>query len=650
MLEDPRIGVYVCHCGLNIAGIIDVYAVIDHAKKLPNVVVAKDYVFTCSAPGQDIIKQDVKEHKLDRVVVAACSPSMHESTFRDAIQEAGLNKYLLEMANIREHCSWVHPQEREEATQKAKDLVRMGVAKLRLMEPLEKIEFEVQPCALILGGGVAGMNTAQNLAEKGYEVYLVEKSPTLGGTAARIGKLYYSDKKGSELAKILIDSVKSNSKIHIFSNSEIEKLDGSVGNFKAQININPRFVNEKCNLCGECVNVCPEEVPNEYEFGLNKRKAIYLPFAEAYPSAYVIDPKSCTKCGKCIEVCKPEAINLDEKPNQIEAQIGCNVLATGYSPYEPPEGEYGYGKSPNIVTLFQLERMLDSSGPTKGELILDGKVPKSMAFILCVGSLNTTPNSNAYCSRMCCSSSLKNVQEIKNRYPDTSIYVLYKDIRTYGKMEERLYESAAENLVPFLKFDQPPQVDVNSGGAEVKVYDTTSQENLLLPVDMVVLTNGMGPSESLEKVKSIVKVGCSPEGFIREAHLKLRPVETPSDGIFLAGTVTSPKNIIESITTGGASAAKAAGLISKKQVEVEPIIATVNEDTCSGCAICIATCPYDAISRVEKNGKKQASVDSTLCKSCGTCAAACPSGSMQQYGFKDKQVIAQVVACLERGE
>ncbi len=647
-MEKPRIGVYVCHCGLNIAGTVDIKTVIQHAKDLPNVVIAKDYVFTCSAPGQDMIKKDIQEHNLNRIVVAACSPSMHETTFRDAIHEAGLNRYLLEMVNIREHCSWVHPQDKKAATEKAKDLVRMGVSKASLLEPLEKIEYDVHPSTLIIGAGVAGMNTAFNLAQKDIDVYLIERLPTVGGTAARLGKLYYSNKKGSELSKALIDSIKTNPKIHLFSNSEIEKIDGSVGNFKTHIRINPRFVNENCNLCGDCVTVCPEETPNEYEFNLNKRKAIYLPFNGAHPSTYVIDPKICTKCGKCVEVCKPKAINLNDKGSVIEVYNGSIVLATGYTPYEPVKGEYGYDTSPQIITLFQLERLLDSDGPTKGELIFNGKIPQNIVFIMCVGSLGTTPNSNIYCSRMCCSSSLKNISEIKTHYPDINIYVLYKDIRTYGRLEERLYEKASENFVPFLRFNEPPKVNLKSGSIDVEVYDTTTQENILIPVDTVVLATGMSPNKEMEKIRSIVKVGCSPEGFIREAHLKLRPVEAPADGIYLAGTVTSPKNIIESITGGGAASVKVAGLVYKKTIEIEPIIARVNEDICSGCGICVAVCPYEAISRIEKKDKKVASVDIALCKSCGTCVAACPSGAMQQSSFKDGQVIAQVEACFKK--
>lgn len=643
MSEEPRIGVYVCHCGINIAGTIYVKDVVEYAKTLPNVIEAKDYVFMCSAPGQGLIKEDIEKCKLNRVVVAACSPAMHEPTFRAVLAEAGLNPYLLEMVNIREHSSWVH-EEKDKATEKAKDLVRMAVAKARLLEPLEEIRFEVKPSALILGGGVSGLKAALDLAERGFRVYVVEKRPTLGGNAARLGRLAHIDMKGTDLASTIIRAASSNPNIVIYTNSELTALDGSVGDFTAKVRVKSRFVNTRCNLCGECVKACPEEVPNEYEFGIAKRKAIYLPFREAYPPLYVIDPESCTRCGKCVEVCPQDAINLDEESKDIEINVGTVILATGHKPYEPPKGEYGYGESGRVITLFQLERLLDETGPTGGKLEVDGITPNTLAFIMCVGSLGTTENAHPYCSRMCCSSALKNALRIKEKYPDSDIYVIYRDIRTYGRGDEKLYELAGEKLVKFIRFEEPPKVKPNSDKVEIQVYDTTLGEWLSIKVDAVVLVVGMSPSEDIDKVREIVKVGCGPEGFVKEAHLKLRPVEAPADGIYLAGTITGPKNIVESMMAGGAAAAKAAALFARREVEVEPIIAQVNEEICSGCAICVAMCPYDAISLKEKDEGRVAHVDKALCKACGACAAACPSGAMQQAGYKDAQVLAQVRA------
>jgi heterodisulfide reductase subunit A len=647
MTEEPRVGVFVCHCGLNIAGTIDVKKVVEYARTLPHVADAKEYVFMCSAPGQGLIKEDIKKCDLNRVVVAACSPGMHEATFRASIAEAGLNPYLLEMANIREQCSWVY-LDKQKATETAKDLIRMAVAKARLLEALEELRVGVEPTSLVLGGGVAGLRASLDLAERGYRLHLVEKLPTLGGRAARLGKLAHVDIRGADVVGSLISAVTSNPNVTVHVNSELVDLEGSVGTFRAKIRTAPRFVNEKCTLCGECFRVCPIEVPNEYEFGLSKRKAIYLPFKEAYPRISVIDPEACTRCGECVKVCEPGAIILDQEGEEVDVAAGAITLATGFQPYEPPEGEYGYRRSEKVLTLFQLERLLDEDGPTGGELKLAGSTPRSLAFIMCVGSLNTTESAHPYCSRMCCASSLKNMLRIKERYPETEIYAIYKDIRTYGRGDEQLYERTTERLVKFIRFEAPPKVKLHSDRVDIEVYDTTLQEDLLIPADAVVLAVGMSPSADLDKVRAVVKTGCGPEGFLREAHLKLRPVEAPADGIFLAGSVTSPKNIVESVMAGGATAAKTAALFGKKEVKIEPIIAEVNEEICSGCAICIAMCPYGAISRKEKGEKKVAQVDKALCKACGTCVAACPSGAMQQAGFKDIQVMAQVVALSEK--
>jgi heterodisulfide reductase subunit A len=632
---------------MNIASTVDVKKVVEYAKALPNVADAKEYVFMCSAPGQDLIKEDVKKCNLNRVVVAACSPGMHEATFRASIVEAGLNPYLLEMANIREQCSWVQ-LDKQKATEVAKDLIRMAVAKARLLEPLEELRVGVEPTSLVLGGGVAGLRASLDLAERGYKLHLVEKLPTLGGKAARLGKLAHVDIRGADLVGSLTRAAASNPNIRIHVNSELVDLEGSVGTFKAKIRTAPRFVDEKCTLCGECFRVCPIEVPNEYEFGVSKRKAIYLPFKEAYPPIPVIDPEACTRCGECVKVCEPGAIFLDQKGTEVDVAAGAITLATGFEPYEPPEGEYGYKRSEKVLTLFQLERLLDEDGPTGGELKLGGSTPRSLAFIMCVGSLGTTEKAHPYCSRMCCASSLKNMLRIKDRYPETEIYAIYKDIRTYGRGDEELYEKTAERLVKYVRFEESPKVNLHSDKVDIEVYDTTLQEDLLIPVDAVVLAVGMSPSADMDKVRAIVKTGCSPEGFIREAHLKLRPVEAPADGIFLAGSVTSPKNIVESVMAGGASAAKAATLFANKEVRIEPIIAEATEEICSGCAICIAMCPYGAITRKEKGEKMVAKVDKALCKACGTCVAACPSGAMQQSGFKDIQVMAQVAALTER--
>jgi heterodisulfide reductase subunit A len=649
MSGEPKIGVYICHCGANIAGIVDIKDLVEYVKNLPNVIEARDYIFMCSAPGQEIIKEGIKKHNLDRVVVAACSPTMHELTFRNVLAEAGMNPYLLEMVNIREQCSWVHSDNKEAATTKAKILIRMAVAKASLLEPLKEVTFKVNKNVLVIGGGVAGLSAARDLAAKGFNVYLIEKKPVIGGNAARLGRLAHTELKGIDVVRELSKQVVGNPNIHIYVNTELVNVDGSVGGFKIKLVKNPRYVNEKCNLCGECVKVCPVDVPNEYEFGVSRRKAIYLPFREAYPPIYVVDSENCTRCFECVKVCPMNAINLAEKTEEIELRVGAIIIAAGHEPYEPPIGEFGYGVSSRVITLFQLERMLDEAGPTKGELKLDGREPKNIVFITCVGSLNTTPNAYPYCSRMCCSSTIKNALMIREKYPEANIYILHRDIRTYSRGDEQLYLKAGESLIRFARYREAPNVIVNPDGSiNVRFFEETIQEEVFLPADLVVLSVGMKPPKDIDKVRATVKVGCGPEGFLREAHLKLRPVEAATDGVYLAGTVTGPKNVIESIESGSAAASKASTLLTKEEVRVEPLIAVVDEERCSGCSICIGVCPYGAIRLKTQEKARVAEVDPALCKGCGACAASCPTGAMQQFGFKDAQLKSQVLAALTK--
>ena len=647
MSEALRIGVYICHCGINIAGSVNIKEVVEYVKNLPNVVEVRDYIFMCSAPGQEIIKEGIKKCDLNRVVVAACSPTMHEHTFRNVLAEAGMNPYLLEMVNIREQCSWVHSDNKDAATTKTKLLIRMAVAKASLLEPLKEITFKVNKNVLIIGGGAAGLSAARDLAAKDFKVYLIERKSVIGGNTSRLGRLAHTELKGIDVVRELSKQILNNPNIHLYVDTELANVDGSVGDFKIKLIKNPRYVNENCNLCGECVKVCPVDVPNEYEFGISKRKAIYLPYREAYPPIYTIDSENCTRCFECVKVCPSNAINLAQKPEEIELRVGAIILAAGHEPYEPLTGEFGYGISNKIITLFQLERMLDVEGPTNGKLKVNGTQPKNIVFIMCVGSLNTTPNAYPYCSRMCCSSTIKNALIIKEKHPDANIYILHRDIRTYSRGDEQLYLKAGESLIRFARYREAPNVIVNPDGSiNIRFFEETLQETVSLPADLVVLSVGMKPPRDIDKVRTIVKVGCGPEGFLREAHLKLRPVEATTDGVYLAGTVTGPKNIIESIESGSAAASKASALLIKEEVRVEPLIAVVDEERCSGCSICIGICPYNAIRLKTQENVRVAEVDPALCKGCGACAASCPTGAMQQFGFKDNQLKSQVLAAL----
>ena len=658
--EELRIGVYVCHCGINIAATVDSEAVAKYAATLPNVVVAKDYIYMCSAPGQSMIKEDIEEHRLNRVIVASCSPIMHEPTFRRCVAEAGLNPYLFEMANIREQCSWVHPKEPEKATEKAKDLVGMAVAKAQLLERLHRKEASVTLRALVIGAGIAGLTTALDLANRGFEVYLVEKDPTIGGRTAQLNELYPTDEYALDILKLVVDAVTSHPKIKVFTNSKLEALDGFIGNFKATIVVKPRYVTNECNACGKCETVCPIEVSNNFDFGLSKRKAIYLPHIAAVPRTYAIDYENCNKCGKCIEACGRGAIDLKEQPMKMEVDIGTIIVATGHDLYEPPKGEYGYRVYDNVITMPQLERLLDENGPTKGQLQLSGSTPKSVAFIACVGSrqepgiyqpIEKDQQLNRYCSRVCCTATLQNSLTIKKKYPDTRVYYLYRDIRSFGKGHEEYYRKASEAGVLFLKYEaEMPPVVSKEERLVVTVQDVlTNNETFAIPVDLVVLNVGIVPRADAHEIQDTLRVPRGADGFFQEVHAKLRPLDTVIDGVYLAGTAQGPKDITDSAAQGSAAAAKASIPLAKGKVDVEPTIATVNEDLCKGCARCEEVCEYDAIKVEETEAFDRvpmlvAKVTEAKCKGCGSCSVVCPTGAITMRQFTKKQIGAMVAA------
>jgi len=661
--NEPRIGVYICHCGVNIAATVDVEDVAKYAEKLPNVVLAKHYMYMCSAPAQAMIKNDIKETGLNRVIVASCSPRMHEITFRRVVEEGGLNPYLFDMTNIREHCSWVHVDEPQKATKKAKDLVRMSVARAALLEPLQKRVVEVTVRTLVIGAGISGMRTALDLAERGFEVYLVEKDPSIGGRMAQLNKVYPTGDYALDLLKPLMNAVVSNPRIKLLTSSKLTAVDGYIGNFKAKVLTNPRHVNEKCDACGKCEPVCPIEVANEFDFGVSKRKAIYLPFSDAVPHRHVVDTVNCNKCGKCVEACEKGAINLEEQPTESEIDIGTITVATGHDLYEPSKGELGYKIYENVVTTGQLERLLNENGPTKGHLLHNGNPPESVVFISCVGSrqepgiyqpVDKDRALNRYCSRACCMTGLNNALEVKERYPKTRVYYIYRDIRAFGKGHEDYYRKAGEAGVVFIKFqpETPPVVSGELGTTIVTVQDTlTNSETFAIPADYVVLNVGMVPRPESLEVQGMLKIAKGIEGFFTEAHAKLKPLDTPTDGIFLAGTAQGPKDITDSAAMGSAAAAKASVPLAKGKVELEPVVAHVELDKCDGCAMCVEPCTFKAISieeHKEEGGevKKRARVNEALCKGCGACAATCPPKAIYVKHFTLEQIAAMINALL----
>jgi heterodisulfide reductase subunit A len=648
--EELRIGVYVCHCGKNIAGSVDCEEVANYASNLPHVVLSKHNLYTCSDPGQETIEKDIKEYNLNRVVVASCTPRLHEPTFRRTCREAGLNQYLFEMANIREHCSWVHLYEPEKATAKAKDLVQMSVARAALLEPQEEAVVPVTRKALVIGGGVAGIQAALDLADTGYKVYLVEKTPSIGGKMAQIDKTFPTLDCSICILAPKMSDVGKHPNIELLAHSEVAEVSGYIGNFKVKAKKKPRYVKKECTACGDCVSVCPVEVPNEFEVGLTYRKAIYIPFPQAVPALYLIDEKSClgldpNTCAKCKEVCGPNAIIFTDKEEEVELDVGTIVVATGLDVYDPEElTEYGYMRYPNVITSMEFERLINAGGPTGGHLSrpTDMQIPKSVAFIQCVGS-RSMKKGNPYCSNVCCMNTIKDCLLIKEHWPETKLYVFYMDIRAFGKGFEDLYKRAKSEGVVFIR-GLPGEISEDSKSHNLRIIgeDLTGNKFYDLETEMVVLSVGLKPRDDSAVVQRLLTLSKTSDGFFMEAHPKLKPVDTPTGGVFLAGCAEGPKDIKDSVTQAGAAAARAGILMAKGNVTVEAITPIMNSEKCTGCGLCARVCPYNAIT-VDKE-KKEASVVEAACHGCGTCGAECPFDAIEMRHFTDEQIYSEIDA------
>ena len=659
--DAPRIGFYVCHCGHNIAGTVDVAAVQKFAATLPNVVVARDYKYMCSDPGQELIVTDIHEHKLNRIVVASCSPLLHEHTFRVATEKGGLNPFFFQMVNIRENVSWVS-DEGPAATAKACDLVRAAIRRVTAHRPLETKHVRIHPDVLVVGGGISGIHAALTLANAGKKVTLVERDPTIGGHMAMFDKTFPTLDCAACILTPKMSAVKNHPNITLWSYSEVTEVSGYVGNYTVKVKRKPRYVSEElCVGCMECIDACvykEGKTPDEFNQGLSKRKPVYIPFPQATPQVVLIDPETCIefksgRCKKtCVEKCDRNAIDFKQKEEIREIQVGAIILATGFKTFDARRiPYYGYGKYPNVYSSIEVERLVNASGPTSGELILrDGRKPKTVGIIHCVGSRDK--NTNRWCSRTCCMYSLKLAHLLKG-HSHAEVYNFYIDIRAAGKAYEEFYDKLLEENIHFIRGRVAEVTDWCARPEEkdkliIRVEDTMIGVVRRVPVDMVVLAVGMEPNDDAQDVRRMFNISCSTEGFFLERHPKLAPVDTFTDGIYIAGACQGPKDIPDSVAQAGAAAAQALSLIDAGEVELEPNTAYVVEEDCSGCKSCLSICPYTAISRDET--KQKAVINEALCKGCGTCVATCPSGAIRQNLFEDEQIFSEIAGLLEADE
>ena len=651
--DEVRTGVYICQCGTNIAGTVDVAEVAEYASHLDSVVVAQVYRFMCSEPGQEMIKKDIKELGLNRVVVASCSPTMHEPTFRKVCEQAGLNRHLFQMANIREHCSWV-TEDHEKATEKAKALVQAAVRRVFFHEPLEVREVPVNSSTLVVGGGIAGIQAALQIANSRHKVYLVERESSIGGHMIQLDKTFPTLDCSACILSPNMSELGSHPYVELLTYSEVEELSGYVGNFKAKIRKKARYVDEeKCTGCGVCQEKCPWKVTSEFDMGLGERKVIYTPFPQAVPNVPVIDRENCIyfqkgKCRACEKFCEVGAINFDDEEKLIEVEVGNIILATGFQTFDPSiAAQYGYGKFDDIITGLEFERLCNATGPTGGNIQLkDGSLPRSVAIVHCVGSRDE--EFHDYCSRVCCMYALKHSHLIKEK-TDAQVSQIFTDIRCFGKDYEDFYERLVGEGANFVrgKVQQVTSANgkgMNRGKLTITAEDPDNGKVTQVFADMVVLCTAIEPQQDADKVAHIFTVSLKADGFLLERHPKLDPVATRTDGIYVVGCCQGPKDIPDTVSQASAAAAKVLALITKGKVELEASTAVIDEDLCSGCRICNLLCPYSAISFDDE--KKVSNINEALCKGCGTCVAACPSGAITHRHFTTEEVMAEIEGVL----
>jgi heterodisulfide reductase subunit A len=647
------IGAYICHCGTNIAGTVDIEELVKKVGKIKGVTVARDYKYLCSSPGQELIKNDLEKENLDRIVIAACAPQMHESTYRKLMTNAGKNPYLLEIANIREQASWVH-SDKERTTEKAFDLIKMSVAKVKNDMPLESMSMSVIQRVLVIGAGIAGIQASLDIANKGFEVVLVEKEQSIGGRMSQLGKTFPTlDCSACILTPRMVE-VATHPKIKMLTYSEVEEVSGFIGNFKAKIRKKSRGLDESlCTGCGTCIEKCPTKVPSVYDGGMGKRKAIYTLFPQAVPNTPVIDRTVCQfiisgKCGVCKKICPVGAIDYEREDEIIEEDIGAIVVATGFDPFDPTsKEEYGFGIYKNVITGLQLERLLHTAGPTKGVVKRpsDGKIPRRIAFLQCVGSRDE--HANKYCSRVCCMYAIKNALLIKEHDPCAEIFIYYIDIRAFGKGYEEFYKRSQEAGIKFMRGRAAELFQKqDTGNLVIRADDTLLGIITENEVDLVVLSVGMVPRADASNIQRMLGIAASPDGFFMEAHAKLRPVDTLVDGVFLAGTAQGPKDIPDTVAQAKGAASGALEVIMHTSLELSPLVSEVDERLCRGCGDCKDVCEYGAVELVTLDSRLVSRINPALCKGCGACAVACCNGSIKLRNFTDSTVFSMVEIAL----
>lgn len=668
-----RIGVFVCHCGTNIAGTVDVAKVAEELGKVNGVVYSTHYTYMCSSAGQKMIEDKIHELNLTGVVLCSCSPRMHEKTFRSCAERAGLNAYKVEVANIREQCSWVM-KEMGDATEKAIALGKASVAKTILDTPLIEGETPMTKRALVIGGGIAGITAALDIADAGFPVDIVEKDYTVGGKMAKLDKTFPTLDCASCIVTPKMTEVSQNPNIRILSYSEVAGVKGYIGNFEVDIKRHPRYVDEtKCTGCGACIEKCPnKKVPNAFNLNLNNRKAIDIPFAQAVPKVAAISADYCLHmkglkngkdnvCGFCEKACAAGAINFHQEETMLTEKYGAIIVATGYNPISLEKfDEYAYSQSPDVVSSLEFERLCNASGPTNGHLLRpsDGKEPKNIVFVQCVGSRCSADSTKGheYCSKICCMYTAKHAILTRDHYPDTNITVFYIDVRTPGKNFDEFYRRAVEQYgVHYIKGQVGKVTPLSDGTLDVQGSDLILNRQVHIKADMVVLAASIEADKSARPLATMLTTSMDNNDFFLEAHAKLRPVESPTAGIFLAGCCQGPKDIPETVAQSSGAAAKAICLLVKDKLKNNPCTANPNENACNGCGQCANVCPYGAISYIEKDfrgpnrttiTRRVSQVNKAMCHGCGACTVACPSGAMDLLGFSNKQILAEVDSVL----